>query len=70
MKSWQAQGGRLTDANDKLKSKAATGGDGSVADRSPASSGKTPRTARGERTRRKILDAALAHLRVHENRTA
>jgi AcrR family transcriptional regulator len=36
---------------------ATTIGDGG--DRSPASAGKAPRTARGERTLRKILDAAL-----------
>ena len=34
-------------------------GDGLDARAAPGGSGKTPRTARGERTRRKILDAAL-----------
>lgn len=36
------------------------GGTASEADASPASGGKAPRTARGERTLRKILDAARA----------
>ena len=36
------------------------GGTASEADASPASDGKAPRTARGERTLRKILDAARA----------
>ena len=36
------------------------GGTASQADASPASDGKAPRTARGERTLRKILDAARA----------
>src|SRR3569833_3700977 len=36
------------------------GGPASEADASPASDGKAPRTARGERTLRKILDAARA----------
>ena len=51
---------QASDAGAKAKSAGKTrGAAGEGAIISPASDGKAPRTARGERTLRKILDAAI-----------
>jgi AcrR family transcriptional regulator len=70
MKLQSAQGGELAQSEEVVKaagsraggamdSPASSAGGTSGAPSGPAGNGKAPRTARGERTRRKILDAAL-----------
>ena len=59
MKLQSAQGGELAQSEEMAETMAEAGAGASGSPSSPAGSSKAPRTARGERTRRKILDAAL-----------
>ena len=59
MKLQSTQGGQLAQLEEVTEAKEVPAGGASNLPSSPAGNGKAPRTARGERTRRKILDAAL-----------